>query len=305
MGAEGLLIGLSEALKSGVTSYNEARDRKMREKQYNQGLLKEGYEETPEGGLVMTPEAQQRQAFDRNQKTLTQKREAMEHGLLPKTDASGNITDFERDPNYVDEAKMLRGLQIQDLSRKIKDEQTSAKPEQAKAAGYAQRIQDAQGVFSGLTDKGYHREAAGKDTALTSLPLVGGLLKPLASGEYKQQEQAERNFVNAILRRESGSAIAPSEFESAEKQYFPRVGDTPEVLAQKDQNRNSALRSLKLEAGSAMDKMGLMGDPITGKEKAIAGQLKKGGIVATDSIPRKIINGIHYIKSSGGWEESD
>jgi hypothetical protein len=33
----------------------------------------------------------------------------------------------------------------------------------------------------------------------------------------QQQEQAERNFINAVLRKESGAAIAPSEFMSAQK----------------------------------------------------------------------------------------
>ena len=64
-------------------------------------------------------------------------------------------------------------------------------------------------------------------------------------------DQAERNFVNAILRRESGSAISAAEFDSANKQYFPQVGDSPDVLAQKRRNREVALAGLKTEGAKA------------------------------------------------------
>ncbi len=49
--------------------------------------------------------------------------------------------------------------------------------------------------------------------------------------DRKLLEQAERNFVNAVLRRESGAAISPEEFVSAEKQYFAQRGDGDAVLA--------------------------------------------------------------------------
>jgi len=35
-------------------------------------------------------------------------------------------------------------------------------------------------------------------------------------------EQAKKNFVNAVLRLESGAVISPSEFTNADKQYFPQ-----------------------------------------------------------------------------------
>jgi hypothetical protein len=38
----------------------------------------------------------------------------------------------------------------------------------------------------------------------------------------QSQKQAEQNFINAILRKESGAAISPSEYKNAEKQYFPQ-----------------------------------------------------------------------------------
>jgi len=67
------------------------------------------------------------------------------------------------------------------------------------------------------------------------------------SDEYKQIEQAQRDFVNAVLREESGAAIAESEFENAIKQYFPQPGDTAEVVRQKQINRQQQFEKLNNE----------------------------------------------------------
>jgi hypothetical protein len=69
----------------------------------------------------------------------------------------------------------------------------------------------------------------------------------------KQQEQAERNFVNAVLRRESGAVISKEEFENAAKQYFPQAGDTQAVLDQKRNNRNTVLNNLANESGGSYE----------------------------------------------------
>jgi len=123
-----------------------------------------------------------------------------------------------------------------------------AKPptsDQFKAGGFAKRMDQAEGVFAELSKKGFDRTSNSEGIS-SYLP---GALK---NEDLKRQDQAERNFVNALLRRESGSAISPAEFDSATQQYFPRAGDTPEVLAQKEQNRGQATASLAAEAGPAM-----------------------------------------------------
>ena len=71
-------------------------------------------------------------------------------------------------------------------------------------------------------------------------------------GKTQQVEQAQRNFVNAILRQESGAAIADSEFANAQKQYFPQPGDSKQVILQKKQNRETAIAGLQVMAGPAM-----------------------------------------------------
>ncbi len=84
---------------------------------------------------------------------------------------------------------------------------------------------------------------------------IGGALEMGAnkrlSPKTQQAEQAQRDFINAVLRQESGASIAPSEFDNAKKQYFPQPGDSPEVIAQKSRNRQIAVEGLKRNAGKA------------------------------------------------------
>lgn len=80
----------------------------------------------------------------------------------------------------------------------------------------------------------------------SKIPIFGGAL---TSPEFKQYDQARRTFVNAILRRESGAAIAESEFESANQQYFPQPFDPPEVIAQKRAARELATTMMLAASG--------------------------------------------------------
>jgi hypothetical protein len=91
------------------------------------------------------------------------------------------------------------------------------------------------------------------------LPLVGGALGMgvnalpgmLGGPSVAQQqvEQAQRDFINAILRLESGAAIGKEEFENARKQYFPQPGEGPEIVAQKRRARETAIAGLQRNAG--------------------------------------------------------
>lgn len=73
----------------------------------------------------------------------------------------------------------------------------------------------------------------------------------MQSGNFQSFDQAARNFINAVLRRESGAAISESEFDNARKQYLPQPGDTETTLAQKKANRDYVFASFKREAGGA------------------------------------------------------
>lgn len=71
-------------------------------------------------------------------------------------------------------------------------------------------------------------------------------------GEDRQKfEQSQRDFINAALRKESGAAISPSEFQNAQKQYFPQAGDSEDVLRQKKANRALVIAEFKRLGGES------------------------------------------------------
>jgi hypothetical protein len=71
----------------------------------------------------------------------------------------------------------------------------------------------------------------------------------LLTPESRQWFQAERNFINAVLRKESGAVISDSEFDNARRQYIPQPGDDPQTKEQKRRNRQTAIREIGGAAG--------------------------------------------------------
>ena len=67
--------------------------------------------------------------------------------------------------------------------------------------------------------------------------------------QQQQVEQARRNFVSAVLRKESGAAIGVDEYKNEERKYFPQAGDTDKVIKQKQKARELAIEALKAQAG--------------------------------------------------------
>lgn len=130
---------------------------------------------------------------------------------------------------------------------------------QGKATGMALRAQKAHDALLTLEDAGTKTGGIIKQ-GVEGVPLIGGALGmgvnslPSWAGgpsaPQQQVEQAQRDFVNAALRVESGASISQSEFDNARKQYFTQPGDSPEVIAQKKRNRETEIESLKLQAGS-------------------------------------------------------
>lgn len=122
--------------------------------------------------------------------------------------------------------------------------QKPATDAQNQAAGYATRLDQAGKILDSLaTDiSGY---------GLVKFKAEQLAPNPLKSSTFQSYEQAARNFINAVLRRESGAAIAQSEFDNAYKQYLPYPGDSASTLAQKKANREAVLQGLVRSAGSA------------------------------------------------------
>jgi hypothetical protein len=129
---------------------------------------------------------------------------------------------------------------------------------QGKSTGFATRADEADKIIGSVGESGKIQPSLLKSAA-GAVPVIGGGLETItnfaASSAQQQVEQAQRNFVNAILRQESGAAIGKDEFSNAQKQYFPQVGDSPEVIKQKSANRQTAINALKVQAGSGIKRM--------------------------------------------------
>lgn len=116
---------------------------------------------------------------------------------------------------------------------------------QAKALQFGARMQqsgqnlDAQ-ASDGVTQPGYIKRMA-------DVVGAGALANWTQNPQQQQVEQSQRDFVNAVLRRESGAAISNGEFDNARQQYFPQPGDSTKVIEQKRRNRELATRGVLAE----------------------------------------------------------
>lgn len=127
---------------------------------------------------------------------------------------------------------------------------------QSKALLFGTRAQEADKLMNGIAseDGGADKPGLLKRTA-EAIPFVGGALGAMVNGtqsdKQQQVEQAQRDFVNAVLRRESGAAISDGEFLNAKKQYFPQIGDSQAVIEQKARNRQLAHTGILAEVPEA------------------------------------------------------
>jgi hypothetical protein len=131
------------------------------------------------------------------------------------------------------------------------DKALNPNKEQSDAYTYSTRMESADKILNSLEGKydpfSINIKTSGKTALIPGGQTVAN--KFLLNSIDQQAEQAQRNFINAVLRRESGATIQPHEFESANMQYFPQPGDGADVLAQKRQNRREAIDGLKKAAG--------------------------------------------------------
>ena len=117
---------------------------------------------------------------------------------------------------------------------------------QAKANLFGTRAKEADAIVQQLAQSGVDRPSLAQ--SLTSGEgRTGQLATALATPQQQQLDQAQRDFINAVLRRESGAVISPSEFDNARKQYFVQPGDSPQVISQKARNRQTAIGGILAE----------------------------------------------------------
>jgi len=128
---------------------------------------------------------------------------------------------------------------------------------QGKAALYGTRSAQSDKVLKSLEDKI-------STTGLAAGQATGVVGNALMSSDQRRVDQAQRDFVNAVLRQESGAVISDAEFANAKKQYFPQPGDDPKVVAQKRANRDLAIKGFARMSGpkGAADIQSVIDEPL-------------------------------------------
>lgn len=207
-------------------------------------------------------------------RNMEENRKLQERQLTAKTYPAG----FEADPENPGGQRFIRGgpqdpeVQRQQAEAKRKAENGAQNPfapagstfneGQGKAAGFADRMLQSEGVLSGVGDKAGIAGEIGTSRAarVSAIPLIGNQIAGSIDPRIQQYDQAKRDFVNAQLRRESGAAISEKEFDSAEKQYFPQPGDKPDVIKQKALNRRAAVEAMAREGGGSYVPKFIYGD---------------------------------------------
>ena len=129
-----------------------------------------------------------------------------------------------------------------------------------KAAGFLLRMKGATDTFDQLEPTG-PADPKGKakmsdlrpnigQAMLGAIPFVGDQLERSSYNENQgAYDTAKRDFLAAVLRKESGAQINNDEWNEGNRRYFAVRGDTPEIALQKRKNRAQAMQATEIEAG--------------------------------------------------------
>jgi hypothetical protein len=187
--------------------------------------------------------------------------------VIPKSQmpTAGQVVEREEGTFLVDtrtgQAKPVVGPQGQALvgGKPLTETQSNAVAFGMRAVESNKLVTDLEN--KGFTNTGVIRTAVGG--TMGQAPIVGEKLEqgvrstfnvlPQVLGgpspEQQQVDQARRNFITAVLRKESGAVISPKEYSDEERKYFPQLGDSQEVIKQKQDARKLAIQALEAQAG--------------------------------------------------------
>lgn len=138
------------------------------------------------------------------------------------------------------------GLDLQEI---IKQRAQNFDQNQSTAATFGSRMLYNEGILRNTLADGYVVTLA--DLAQIRARETLGLGNIGADPMAIQFHVAAQNWVAANLRRESGAAIAASEYSDALLQYFPKVGDGPEIIRQKQALRDEVTKGMINSSGDA------------------------------------------------------
>jgi hypothetical protein len=123
------------------------------------------------------------------------------------------------------------------------------------ASGFATRMQEAEKLLSG--DVNANLPGISVQSQKPSVLESGvGFFSETGANFLRKPErqmglQAQRDWVRAKLRKESGATIGDQEMQKEIETYFPQIGDSPQVIKQKSDARQIAIQGMINSAGRA------------------------------------------------------
>lgn len=158
-----------------------------------------------------------------------------------------------------------------DLRREASEKAKAPTEMQSNAQGFADRMLQSEKILEKTAPPGAGSQAAG------AVPLIGSFLKnQVMSPEQQKYNQAAQDWIRAKLRKESGAAIGVEEAASEYRTYFPQVGDSPEVIKQKNEARRVATEAM-VRSGGPSFKPSVSYEPPAG-DKPKTDLMKKYGL---------------------------
>lgn len=120
---------------------------------------------------------------------------------------------------------------------------------QAKSAGFLGRALESEALYR---PQNYQPKSWLGQMLQDLAPDAKAALPLILGGNNDKQDvvaAAQRGFIEAALRRDSGAAIPATEYMNARRTYFPSAGESPAAVAAKERLRKSVLRGLAIGSG--------------------------------------------------------
>ena len=175
----------------------------------------------------------------------------------------GSFTDYKNKMNdyQKEELKISAGRLAVDQA-KAAFEMQNGKPlneSQGKAAVFHSQMVGANNELNDVYAKGFNPN---KPQSQATTSMAGGIFNFLTPASAQQAKQAQNQWTEAYLRFKTGAGTNAHEIEANRKTYFPDLGDSPAVVAQKARMREQAQNDIAMAAGPQGARMGVQSNPI-------------------------------------------
>ena len=189
-----------------------------------------------------------------------------------------------------------------DQEKSLKLAEMGNKPataEQLNSANFGRKAQDAAKALDVLESGTFDPASKGAALRTTHVPFTD--YQPLANDTDRSYDVAKREFLAAVLRKESGAAIGKDEMAQYGDTYFPKAGDSKDVKDLKAARRKAIAENYMAMAGDKASGQ-IPNHPYAvnvpggdGDNKAIAApkdtyprKVMKGNVSATVSNPQEL-----------------